>query len=1182
MIDIRDVTGTLIVSVPVTEGSEHVSELMVSDYVLVTYLSVTGTTLPAGAYVVFNGATYRLLKPYKPKRVNEAEYLYEPQFHAKVISWSVRPFFFLQETEGVITGRETDWTLTDTLPNFLEAIVASLLDEFGETYTYSYDASLTGTKTLSFQATSIFDALNELATAWETEWYLNGTAITFGKCAYGTPVTLTVGTDVSVPDITPPSEGYYTRFYAFGSTRNINQDYTAGTTTNHVVQKRLTLPVLTCPLGYKDIQAGLDPTQIFTKVLVFDDIYPSSTLVISAVRAVLKYAYDGDGNLIQIGTDDFGDPIYDRYSIFYFKIAGFTFTGDMIIAGQTLSAHFESGNLLGREFELAYHSATQEYEIIFDESTGFIIPNEVIIPSDGDSVVLFNILMPQAYVDAAEAELEDAVDAEMALQGSDLNTYRVNSFPVRFTTEAIVLSVGSNVNFVNGSDTLSTRVLSITEKLDFPAQKVIQIGEKKTYRVTQQLKEAVTNINKNVDVITALNDLSTSIQNAYGRTQKQIAEALAQWNYMWYFDKSADTTPDQTDYSVWKVRSNFDLFINGEIQATEEITAWIAGAVQNEVLANLTVGAPLRKPSASSIVLDYDASQFELIAGVLTIQDDILTPAAHTHIIADVTGLQTALNAKLETSLKGVASGLAELDATGKVPATQLPAATASLELGETLDTAYRGDRGKTAYDHSQLTSSNPHQTTFAQLVGLPTTLAGYGITDALASEPDLVTIAALTGTSGLLRKTAANTWILDTSGVSYTGTPADNQIAVFTAANMIEGTAGLSYNGSLFNVTGDVNISAGNYYCVNTNMAIMQDGTMFKFGWLGLGVATRPYFATISNGTAGIYTANTQRLAITLTGEIQIITSLQANTINEYTAATGVTIDGVLLKDSQIGIGYLDNNVFEYVPNAGNPYLRLKLPVACDYEIQAWSDFSQFPPTIWDSMPAPSTTVRGGILLGGGSTRFLREDGTWQTVSGSGSGTVTSVGMTVPTGFAVSGSPITASGTLALSFASGYSMPTTAQQTNWNTAYTERNRWDGGAIGLTAATGRTSLGLGGAAILSVGTAAGTVSAGDHTHSTYAPLNTAINARTAAYTLVSVDNNKVIECNGTFTVTLPNSMATGFQVTIVNVGTGVITIAASTTIYSKSANRKLASQWIGATAYHRGSSVWVLMGDLTA
>jgi len=34
------------------------------------------------------------------------------------------------------------------------------------------------------------------------------------------------------------------------------------------------------------------------------------------------------------------------------------------------------------------------------------------------------------------------------------------------------------------------------------------------------------------------------------------------------------------------------------------------------------------------------------------------------------------------------------------------------LELGETSSTAYRGDRGKTAYDHSQLTSGNPHNVT--------------------------------------------------------------------------------------------------------------------------------------------------------------------------------------------------------------------------------------------------------------------------------------------------------------------------------------------------------------------------------------------------------------------------------------------------------------------------------------
>ena len=48
----------------------------------------------------------------------------------------------------------------------------------------------------------------------------------------------------------------------------------------------------------------------------------------------------------------------------------------------------------------------------------------------------------------------------------------------------------------------------------------------------------------------------------------------------------------------------------------------------------------------------------------------------------------------------------------------------------------------------------------------------------------------------------------------------------------------------------------------------------------------------------------------------------------------------------------------------------------------------------------------------------------------------VTSVGMTVPTGFAVSPATITSTGTFAISFASGYSLPTTAKQSNWDTAY--------------------------------------------------------------------------------------------------------------------------------------------------
>lgn len=61
--------------------------------------------------------------------------------------------------------------------------------------------------------------------------------------------------------------------------------------------------------------------------------------------------------------------------------------------------------------------------------------------------------------------------------------------------------------------------------------------------------------------------------------------------------------------------------------------------------------------------------------------------------------------------------------------------------------------------------------------------------------------------------------------------------------------------------------------------------------------------------------------------------------------------------------------------------------------------------------------------------------------------GTVTSVAMSVPTGLSISGSPITASGTLALSYTSGYSIPTTAKQTNWDTAYWWGNHASAGYV---------------------------------------------------------------------------------------------------------------------------------------
>ena len=109
----------------------------------------------------------------------------------------------------------------------------------------------------------------------------------------------------------------------------------------------------------------------------------------------------------------------------------------------------------------------------------------------------------------------------------------------------------------------------------------------------------------------------------------------------------------------------------------------------------------------------------------------------------------------------------------------------------------------------------------------------------------------------------------------------------------------------------------------------------------------------------------------------------------------------------------------------------------------------------------------------------LVKADGSEVTASNSFAGTVTSVDMSVPTGFSISGNPITTSGTLAVGFASGYSLPTNAIQATWTTAYNRSltsaavtgtstktltlNQQDGGTITASWSdidTGLTSVGL--------------------------------------------------------------------------------------------------------------------------
>jgi hypothetical protein len=140
--------------------------------------------------------------------------------------------------------------------------------------------------------------------------------------------------------------------------------------------------------------------------------------------------------------------------------------------------------------------------------------------------------------------------------------------------------------------------------------------------------------------------------------------------------------------------------------------------------------------------------------------------------------------------------------------------------------------------------------------------------------------------------------------------------------------------------------------------------------------------------------------------------------------------------------------------------WMMMAISMAGYGQLKIMQSARYYRPVTFDVSPVipVSTTNTGAAQMG------QVRDSIAAMVISAGSGSVVSVGLTVPTGLSITGSPVTTTGVLAVSFTSGYSIPTTANQTNWGTAFTQTRQWDGGATGLTAATGRTSLGLGTAA----------------------------------------------------------------------------------------------------------------------
>ena len=447
------------------------------------------------------------------------------------------------------------------------------------------------------------------------------------------------------------------------------------------------------------------------------------------------------------------------------------------------------------------------------------------------------------------------------------------------------------------------------------------------------------------------------------------------------------------------------------LKHSNEVTA---GTAKGDDSKNLDFGGTFTIPS-----ITYDAQGHITNKNVTT----MTMPTKPSYTASEV--------GAIDSTLKGVNGGVAQLDANGKVPSSQLPSyvddiieaneisdfpeigetgkiyvetstnktyrwggssyieISASLALGETSSTAYRGDRGKIAYDHSQST----HARTDATKTEASATNGNVKIDDI---ETVVYTHPTQTAKSeGLYKITTDDTGHVTAgtavakSDITGLGIPADNEVMQWEYKNSI-----------------DLNdlIESGAYYCNNTTTNTPNSNYT---AWI---------LIVVGSSHAGPSTAAIKQIAIPV--------AATAGAYERYRPGSGTW--------QAWGKIYTDT-VYTHPTTSGNKHIPAG---GSSGQILRWSSDGT---AAWgadnNTTYAVATTSANGLCpkLGGGTTNFLRADGAWAkpTDTNTNTGSYMQCGTASATVSSLAANSNTTATTATITPPSGYSILTVAPRSS-------------------------------------------------------------------------------------------------------------------------------------------------------
>ena len=508
-IDIKDISGAILLTTLINEGCKRKFTLMKEDYIMLKFSLENPIYFKLGSYVECNFGLFEVCDLQKPAfNTNTAGYDYELRLDAYYWKWKNKIFKYTPET----AGQEASWNLTAPL-DVQAGIVLRNLKALGYTYkgqdfVFSIDSTVENkSQLMSYDNINILDACFEMAKKWDCECWVTENIIHFGRCESGDAVIFEIGKNVQEMSQSESQSTYATRIYAFGSTKNIPSDYRPVDETvvvNGVVQKRLMLPEGT---PYIDAYPDMTTEEAVEQVVIFDEVYPRRTGIMSDVTTI---------EVTDKVENEDGTTTEEKWNAYRFRDTGVNFSEKYILPSQELRIRFASGLLNGLEFAVKFNPEgkpekledggwnpeAQLWEIVRNEDYGRPLPGDVLFPQDGDEYVLSGWdstkITELGLVGAAEQELKEKTEKYAAKSKIDPSTYgctMMSNDAYREDGIHNLYSIGQKVNLINKAyfeNGRQSRVIGFEFNLDYSFDSpVYTVGETTAYSRIGELEEKV-------------------------------------------------------------------------------------------------------------------------------------------------------------------------------------------------------------------------------------------------------------------------------------------------------------------------------------------------------------------------------------------------------------------------------------------------------------------------------------------------------------------------------------------------------------------------------------------------------------------------------------------------------------------------------------------------------------------